>query len=66
MKGANDMAEYIASKIEAAREVSLEDGQAKYRLYFVRKSGKKLYGRYQEDVNLILEADDMADCIVEV
>lgn len=58
------MATYIASKIEKAADISLEEGQAKYRLYFVRPSAAKLYGRYQAEVDLILEADGYGNCIV--
>lgn len=59
------MVTFIATKIEEAAEISLEKGQAKYRAYFVRKSAKRLYGKYQEDVNTILSTDDYADAIVE-
>ena len=59
------MVTFIATKIEEAAEISLEKGQAKYRAYFVRKSAKRLYGKYQEDVNTILSTDDCADVIVE-
>ena len=44
---------------------TLEKGQSKYRAYFVRKSAKRLYGKYQDDVNTILSTDDCADVIVE-
>lgn len=40
------MGTFIATKIEEAAEISLEKGQAKYRAYFVRKSAKRLYGKY--------------------
>lgn len=59
------MVTFIATKIEEAADISLEKGQAKYRAYFVRKSAKRLYGKYQEDVNTILSTDDYADVIVE-
>lgn len=52
------------TRIEEAREISLEKGQAKYRAYFVRKNAAKLYGRYQDTVNSILELDGFSDCIV--
>ena len=58
------MGTFIATKIEEAAEISLEKGQAKYRAYFVRKSAKRLYEKYQEDVNTILSTDDCADVIV--
>lgn len=59
------MVTFIATKIEEAADISLEKGQAKYRAYFVRKSAKKLYGKYQEEVNTILSTDDYSDVIVE-
>lgn len=43
------METFMATRIEEARGISLEKGQAKYRAYFVRKSAAKLYGRYQSD-----------------
>lgn len=58
------METFMATRIEEAREISLEKGQAKYRAYFIRKSAAKLYGRYQETVNTILETDGYEDCIV--
>ena len=58
------METFMATRIEEAREISLEKGQEKYRAYFVRKSAAKLYGRYQDIVNSILELDGVSDCIV--
>lgn len=55
---------FLTTRIEEARGTSLEKGQAKYRAYFVRKSAAKLYGRYQDTVNSILELDGFSDCIV--
>lgn len=55
------MREFIAGKIEEARDVSLEKGQAKYRAYFVKT---KLWARYKADVDAILTVDGYADCIV--
>lgn len=55
------MREFIAGKIEDARETSLEAGQAKYRAYFVKT---KLYAKYKADVDTILTTDGCADCIV--
>lgn len=59
-----NMVTFIAQMIENAREISLEQGQAKYRAYFVRITAKKLYGKYQPEVNMILETDGYEDCIV--
>lgn len=58
------METFMATRIEEARDISLEKGQAKYRAYFVRKSAARLYGRYQDNVNVILETDGYEDCIV--
>jgi hypothetical protein len=65
------MATFIAGRIMAAAEISLSDGQQKYRVYFVNPNAKKLYGRYQADVELILQTTDSdkyptgyGDCIV--
>ena len=58
------METFMATRIEEARDISLERGQAKYRAYFVRKSAARLYGRYQDNVNVILETDGYEDCIV--
>lgn len=58
------MVTFIAQMVKDAREVSLEKGQAKYRAYFVRKSAKRLYGRYQEDVDTVLTTDGYENCIV--
>ena len=58
------METFMATRIEEAREISLEKGQAKYRGYFVRESAAKLYGRYQDAVDSILELDGFSDCIV--
>ena len=45
------MAAFIARMIMQAAEVSLEDGQNKYRAYFINT---KLYSSFQSDVNTIL------------
>ena len=58
------METFMATRIEEARDISLEKGQAKYRAYFVRKSAARLYVRYQDNVNVILETDGYEDCIV--
>lgn len=58
------MVTFIAQMIKNARDISLEQGQAKYRAYFVKFTAKRLYGKYQAEVDLILEIDGYADCIV--
>jgi hypothetical protein len=62
------MATFIAQRIIAQADISLEAGQAKYRAYFVKT---KLYASYQDEVNSILETTDSAkypsgygECIV--
>lgn len=61
------MVTYIARNIMRARDISLTKGQEKYRVYFVNT---RLYRKYQEDVNNILETTERtdeatyADCIV--
>ena len=55
------MATFIANRIIEAREKSLEEGQAKYRAYFVNI---KLYVRYKDGVDAILLQDGYGDCIV--
>lgn len=55
------MAEFIANRIIEAREVSLANGQNKYRAYFVKL---KIYARYKTAVDSILVAENKEDCIV--
>jgi hypothetical protein len=55
------MVTFISGRIELARESSLEEGQAKYRAYFVNT---KLYLKYKPDVDAILIQDNYGDCIV--
>ncbi len=55
------MAEFIANRIIDAREISLANGQAKYRAYFVNL---KIYARYKAAVDAILVAEGADDCIV--
>lgn len=54
------MVTFIAQKIMAARNISLENGQNKYRTYFINT---KLYKRYQSDVNLVLQTTEKEDGI---
>ena len=56
------MTPFIARQIEKARKKSLEEGQAKYRAYFIKTS---LYEDFREDVETILRTDGMDDCIVQ-
>jgi hypothetical protein len=57
----SDMAPFIASRIEKARDVSLESGQAKYRAFFISTN---LYAAWKTDVDTILTTDGYEDCIV--
>lgn len=58
------MEKCIADKIMEARKVSLEAGQEKYRVYFVKGINAKLYKKYKAKVNAILTAEKCGDCIV--
>jgi hypothetical protein len=49
------MPTFIANRIIAAANVSLEAGQQKYRVYFINTS---LYLKYKPDVDTILETTD--------
>lgn len=56
------MITFIADRIANAADKSLQQGQDKYRAYFVNTA---LYHKYQEDVNTILQTDGYAETIVE-
>jgi len=56
------MITFIADRIANAADKSLQQGQDKYRAYFVNTA---LYRKYQEDVNTILQTDGYAETIVE-
>ena len=61
------MTTYIARNIIKARDISLTKGQSKYRTYFIKT---KLYKKYQDEVDTILETTETedgntyADCII--
>lgn len=55
------MVTFIAGRIILEADKSLEQGQAKYRAYFVNTS---LYLRYKPDVDAVLIQDGYGDCIV--
>lgn len=55
------MATFIANRIIAARQISLEAGQQKYRVYFINTG---IYAAYKADVDTILTTDGYGDCIV--
>ena len=54
---------FIAMVIEDARDISLLNGQAKYRAYFINTTR---YERFRLDVESILTIDGYDDCIVTV
>lgn len=56
------MITFIAHAIEKKADISLEEGQNKYRAYFIKT---KLYVKYKEDVDTILRVDGYEDVIVE-
>lgn len=55
------MITFIAGRIEDAGRKSLDEGQAKYRAYFVNIS---LYLKWKADVDAILIQDGYSDCII--
>lgn len=55
------MSTFIANMIMKQADISLENGQAKYRAYFINTS---LYAKYQPAVDDILTAKGYAECIV--
>jgi len=57
------MSAFIALQIMKQADISLEDGQAKYRGYFLTT---KLYAKYKADCDTILTTDGYLDVIVEV
>lgn len=57
----NDMTTFIARRIEEA-EKSVEEGQKKYRAYFVKT---RLYKRWKDDVDTILKTDGYDEVIVD-
>ena len=59
-----DMATFIALAIMRAADISLKDGQDKYRAYFINTN---IYSKYKADVDTILTTDTnpiYAQCIV--
>ena len=55
------MTTFIAMMIEREADKRLEQGQDKYRAYFVNT---KLYVKWQAEVDSILQVDGYADVIV--
>lgn len=55
------MSAFFAKMIKKAADKSLEQGQAKYRTYFIKT---KIYAKYKDDTDAILIADGYEDCIV--
>lgn len=61
------MVTFIALAIERAKDNGgTEAGQAKYRAYFAGATRQRLYGKYQDEVDVILDTDGYGDCIVPV
>ena len=58
----NDMTTFIASRIIEEAEKSVEAGQKKYRAYFVKT---RLYKRWKDEVDIILDTDGYDEVIVE-
>lgn len=65
-KEESGMSQFIATMVEAARdEGGVEAGKKQYCAYFKGKARQKLYGRYEELTDIILETDGYGDCIVD-
>lgn len=58
------MIEFIASRIMEAGDRSVEQGQAKFKAYFPRKTAR--YESIRPDVEQILRIEGHEFCIVEV
>lgn len=58
----NDMTTFIAGRIMEEANKSIEAGQKKYRAYFVKT---RLYKRWKDEVDTILETDGCDEVIVE-
>lgn len=56
------LADFIANSIMASKKDSIENGQEKYRAYFI-KTG--IYTKHEQPVCDILMENDCADCIVK-
>ena len=56
------MVTFIATKIMEFADRSIEQGQSKYKAYFINT---KLYTRYKADVDTILRTDGYEQVIVE-
>ena len=55
------METFVATRIENQADISLELGQAKYKAYFVNTN---FYANKKATVDMILETDGYANCIV--
>lgn len=55
------MNNFIAARIEEAADISQDNGVKKYKAYFVKT---KLYKKWRDEVNAILEQDGYEDVIV--
>ena len=53
--------DFIANRIIEAREISVENGKAKYRAYFVNLT---LYAKFRSKTDEILISKGKGDCIV--
>lgn len=58
----NDMTTFIARRIMEEAGKSTEAGQKKYRAYFVKT---RLYKRWKDEVDIILDTDGYDEVIVE-
>lgn len=57
------MIPFIANSIEEKAKISVEEGQALYKAYFINPK-IKVYERYRSGVDLILQTDGYSDVII--
>lgn len=55
------MDQFIAKMVKIQADISLENGQDKYRAYFVTTT---IYAKWKDAVDVILTEDGYANCIV--
>lgn len=59
-----NMVGFIVMSIEDARKIGLEQGQAKYKAWFLTGTNATRYAQFKADVDSILTVDGYGDCIV--
>ena len=57
------MSSFIAQQIIKQAKISIENGQIKYRAYFIKTS---IYLDWKEEVDSILEIEGYEDCMISI